>query len=202
MGAALWRLSIGYKRHEASPPKISASGGGCCRTTARIAHRKSRNPSNATDYGDCPLCRRPGRMNPKLGSDVGLDRFEPRQQPDRRRAAALPRRRALAAALGGRGGGVPNGGGILCGNWLFAGVSSTGRRNTPHWSAPTVGAGAISPLRAKTLDTALVPSSGSGVIRQYWQLFQPSQRFAFSCGVNRVRACPSICMPFQRGGLE
>ena len=84
----------------------------------------------------------------------------------------------------------------------FTPVSSTGRRNTPRWSAPTVGAGAISPLRAKTLDTALVPSSGSGVIRQYWQLFQPSQRFAFSCGMNRVRACPSICMPFQRGGLE
>ena len=81
-------------------------------------------------------------------------------------------------------------------------VSSTGRRNTPRWSAPTVGAGAISPLRAKTLDTALVPSSGSGVIRQYWQLFQPSQRFAFNCSMNRVRACPSICMPFQRGGLE
>jgi hypothetical protein len=87
-------------------------------------------------------------------------------------------------------------------NVRFAPVSSTGRRNTPRWSAPTVGAGAISPLRAKTLDTALVPSSGSGVIRQYWQLFQPSQRFAFSCGMNRVRACPSICMPFQRGGLE
>ena len=52
----------------------------------------------------------------------------------------------------------------------FWGVSSTGRRNTPRWSAPTVGAGAISPLRAKTLDTALVPSSGSGVIRHYWQL--------------------------------
>jgi hypothetical protein len=81
-------------------------------------------------------------------------------------------------------------------------VSSTGRGNTPRWSALTVGAGAISPLRAKTLDTALVPSSGSGVIRQYWQLFQPSQRFAFSFGMNRVRACPSICMPFQRGGLE
>jgi hypothetical protein len=45
-------------------------------------------------------------------------------------------------------------------------------------------------------------SSGLGVIRQYWQLFQPSKRFAFSCGMNRVRACPSICMPFQRGGLE
>ena len=60
--------------------------------------------------------------------------------------------------------------------WQLSGVSSTGRRNTPRWSAPTVGAGAISPLRAKTLDTALVPSSGSGVIRQYWQLFQRSQR--------------------------
>jgi hypothetical protein len=87
-------------------------------------------------------------------------------------------------------------------NVRFWAVSSTGRRNTPRWSAPTVGAGAISPLRAKTLDTALVLSSGSGVIRQYWQLFQPSQRVAFSCGMNRVRACPSICMPFQRGGLE
>ena len=70
------------------------------------------------------------------------------------------------------------------------GDSTFGRRNTPRWSAPTVGAGAISPLRAKTLDTALVPSSGSGVIRQYWQLFQRSQRVAFSCGMNRVRACP------------
>ena len=89
---------------------------------------------------------------------------------------------------------------ILAGS--FWGVSSTGRRNTPRWSTLTVGAGAISPLRAKTLDTAFVPSSGSGVIRQYWQLFQPSQRVAFSCGMNRVRACPSICMPFQRGGLE
>ena len=57
-------------------------------------------------------------------------------------------------------------------------------------------------IKGQTLDTALVPSSGSGVIRQYWQLFQPSQRFAFSCSMNRVRACPSICMPFQRGGLE
>ena len=72
----------------------------------------------------------------------------------------------------------------------------------PSRSTPTVGAGAISPLRAKTLDTALVPSSGSGVIRHYWQLFQPSQRFAFSCSMNRIRACPSICMPLQRGGLE
>ena len=86
--------------------------------------------------------------------------------------------------------------------WFLLGVSSTGPRNTPRWSTLTVGAGAISPLRAKTLDTAFVPSSGSGVIRQYWQLFQPSQRVAFSCGMNRVRACPSICMPFQRGGLE
>jgi transposase len=103
---------------------------------------------------------------------------------------------ARSMATSGRGSGV------VGYNVQIAGVSSTGRRNTPHWSAPTVGAEAISPLRAKTLDTALVPSSGSGVIRQYWQLFQPSQRFAFSCGMNRVRACPSICMPFQRGGLE
>jgi hypothetical protein len=87
-------------------------------------------------------------------------------------------------------------------NVRFTPVSSTGRRNTPRWSAPTVGAGAISPIRAKTLDTALVSWSGSGVIRQYWQLFRPSQRFAFSGGMNRVRACLSICMPFQRGGLE
>ena len=84
------------------------------------------------------------------------------------------------------------------GRGTFGRVSSTGRRNTLRSSAPTVGAGAISPLRAKTLDTGL----GSDDIRQYWQHFQPCRRVAFSFGMNRVRACPSICMPFQRGGLE
>ncbi len=36
----------------------------------------------------------------------------------------------------------------------------------------------------------------------YWRLFQRSQGSALSFGVNHVRACPSICMPFQRARLE
>ena len=58
-------LPSGYKRHQASAENFCIWRWVLSHYRP-IAHRKSRNPSNSTDHGDCPLCRRPGRMNPNL----------------------------------------------------------------------------------------------------------------------------------------
>jgi hypothetical protein len=80
--------------------------------------------------------------------------------------------------------------------------------------------GRIQPVNATPLAEALRPWrwSNSSIESQYlrhrsrssrsrttsathWPLFQRSQGSVFSFGVNHARACPSICIPFQRARL-
>jgi hypothetical protein len=44
-------------RHENSPPQISASGSGCCRAPAHLAHRIGANLSDEIGALDCWVCK-------------------------------------------------------------------------------------------------------------------------------------------------